>query len=205
MIQRHALRMLCSSMISLAVTAAAISSVDADGAENETREVKAADLILNVPKSWEQVAPPPQARRFRKAQFAIPAEKGDREPAELVVYYFGGSGGGVDANIQRWVGQFEAKGREVKLTRGTSSQGPYVVVDVSGTFNKPIGPPILQKSEPMPGSRMLAVVLNVEKKGNYFLKLTGQQNTVTSVAEEFRAAFGGDAANEEEYQPKTDS
>ena len=32
---------------------------------------------------------------------------GDAQDAELVVYYFGGSGGTVEANIDRWVAQMK--------------------------------------------------------------------------------------------------
>ena len=35
---------------------------------------------------------------------------GDAEPGEVAVFYFGpGQGGGVQANIDRWIGQFPAK------------------------------------------------------------------------------------------------
>ena len=44
---------------------------------------------------------------MRVAQYALPHAAGDTQDAELVVYYFGGSGGTVEANIERWVGQMQ--------------------------------------------------------------------------------------------------
>lgn len=44
---------------------------------------------------------------MRLAQFAVAPEPGDPEPGEVNVFYFGPDAGGVEANIQRWFGQFE--------------------------------------------------------------------------------------------------
>ena len=176
-----------------------------DESQGKTRTVDAGDITLLVPQAWEEVEPPPQSRRFRVAQFNVPPAKDSEGPAELVVYYFGGSGGGVDANLERWIGQFEAEGREAKAAQGESQAGPYVIVEVSGTYNKPVGPPVLGKTERTENSQMLAVVLAVPDKGNYFLKLTGPKETVAKAAEGFRRAFGGSADKETEYKPKGDS
>lgn len=171
---------------------------DAAAGEKETklREVAVDDITLKVPAGWKQSEP---TSRLRKAQFAIPAAEGDKEDAELVVYFFGGAGGGVDANIKRWIGQFQEKDRTGKTTQGKSPHGDYILVDVAGTYNKPIGPPVLQKTEPMPDARMLGVILQVKEKGNYFLKLTGPKKTVTAAADALRNSFGGDAKGEKPY------
>jgi len=46
---------------------------------------------------------------------------------------------------------------------------------------------------------MLAVILAVEGKGNYFLKLTGENATVSAAAEAFRTSFGGKEADEKAF------
>ena len=168
--------------------------------EVKTREVKVRDITLNVPETWKQITP---TSRFRAGQFAIPAVDGDKEAAELVIFTFGGGGGGVDANVKRWTGQFQAKGRKTKTTTGKSRLGEYVLVDLTGTYNKPIGPPVQRKTKATPGSRMLGVILAIEKKGNYFLKLTGPEKTVTAATKAFRKSFGANASKEKEY--KSDS
>lgn len=164
---------------------------------DKTRKAKLGDITLEVPESWKQADP---KSRLRVGEFTIPPAEGDQEPAELAVFFFGGAGGGAKANVERWIGQFEQEGREARLTTGKSPQGDYTFVDVKGTYNKPIGPPILRKTTPVPNARMLAVILAVEDKGNYFLKLTGPQKTVTAAADAFRQSFGGNAKTEKEYK-----
>tara|TARA_R110002111_G_scaffold247140_2_gene310024 strand:- start:19479 stop:20075 length:597 start_codon:yes stop_codon:yes gene_type:complete len=164
----------------------------------KTNEVKIKDITLNVPANWKS-APP--SNNLRLAQFEIPAVEGDKEPAELVISSFGGTGGGTSANITRWIGQFAAgMDREVKVTQGEFKDGKYVFADLSGTYNKSIGPPFLRKTEAVPDSRMLGVILAIEGKPYYFLKLTGSKKTVASIVDEFRASFGANAKDEKPFE-----
>jgi len=175
----------------------AVYSVTAE--DSKTKSAKFRDsrldveITLNVPTNWKAQKP---TSRLRLGQFDIPAAKDDKEAAELAIYSFGGGGGGINANIKRWVGQFESEGRSVKVTEGKSPQGPYVVVDLKGTYRKPTGPPFQQKTVPTPGSRMLAIILTVEKKANFFLKLTGPEKTVTATEAAFRKSFSADKSKE---------
>ena len=159
-------------------------------AASETKTVKAGDLRLQIPGNWKQGEP---SNNLRLAQFEIPAAKGDAEAAELVVS--GPFGGSDEANISRWIGQFAAEERKSTVSKGKCDQGDYVVMELSGTYNKPDGPPFLRKTKPAPGSRMLGAILKL-KGGNYFLKLTGPDKTVAAAADAFRASFGGDKTKE---------
>ena len=66
-----------------------------------TKTFKVSDRIFDVPESWKSETP---SSKMRNAQYR-------NGKSEIVVFYFGkGSGGSVDANINRWLGQFkEAK------------------------------------------------------------------------------------------------
>jgi gluconolactonase len=154
-------------------------------------------LKLQVPETWKQAEP---QSRLRLAEFQVPAAEGDTQPVELAVFSFGGGGGGVQANIQRWIGQFNAEGRKQQILIGKAEQGQYVFVDISGTYNMPDGPPILQKTKPLPDARMLAVIIGTEKNV-FYLKMTGTAKSVTPQLENFRNAFGADKSTEQE--PKT--
>lgn len=177
-----------------------LTAVQADEKTDETpaktREVKVKDITLTVPESWEQQEP---SNKLRLAQFAIPPAEGDENGVELTVFSFGASS--VQANVNRWVGQFQQKGRKVKISQGKSSQGRYVIVELSGTYNQPIGPPIAGRTKPMPDARMLAVILVVEDKGVYYLKMAGPEKTVSAAGEAFRASFGGSVKQEKELKP----
>ena len=166
----------------------ALNSVSAD----ELKEAKVGDITLKTPANWKQSKP---KSRLRLAQFSIPAAEGDKEATELAIFAFG-AGGGVKANVDRWIGQFYAEGREAKTTTGKSKVGEYVFVEIGGTYKKPVGPPVLRKTEPMKDARMLGVILAVAGKGNYILKMTGPSKTVTGAAAGFRKSFGADAKNE---------
>ena len=167
--------------------------------EKATREVPVKDIKLTVPKAWKQEEP---SNKFRVAQFKIDAAEGDKEAADLVVTQFGGGGGGVEENLKRWVNQFAAKDRKLKVTKGKCPLGEYLIVDAIGTYNKPDGPPIAGKTIPVPGQRMLQVMLMAEDKGTYFLKLTGPEKTVTSAAEDLRKSFSAKVDDEKEYKPE---
>jgi hypothetical protein len=170
-------------------------SVRGEDKPDGTVEIKAGELKLRVPAKWESKPP---SNNLRLAQFNVPAAEGDAAGAEVVVFPpFGGS---VNANVQRWVGQFESDGRELKTLKGKTDQGEYVLVELKGTYKKPVGPPIQQKTEPTAGSKMVAVIFKSNAGGNYFLRLVGPEKTVEANAAPFRTAFGGDSAKEEKYE-----
>ncbi len=165
-------------------------------ADDKTTEVKIKSVTLTVPAAWKKTKP---ANNLRNAQFEVPVAKGDSEPGVFYVSYFGGGGGGVDANIGRWVSQFGSVDRKANVTQGESPQGKYVFVEITGTFNKPIGPPIRRQTKPAPGYSMLGVILTVPDKGNYFLKMTGPDKTVAAAAKALRASFGAVKEKETAY------
>lgn len=153
------------------------------------------NLKLDVPKAWEKQQP---TSNLRLGQFAVPAVEGDTEPSELAI--FPPFGGTVRANVDRWIQQFEGQGREMKATQGECPQGKYVIVELTGTYKKPFGPPFLQQTKPAENYKMLGVILSQTDGGNFFLKLTGPKATVAATAEAFRKSFGGDASKETVYE-----
>lgn len=171
------------------------SSFADDKEKAETRVEKVDELKLTIPKAWKKVKP---SSRLRTGQFSIPPAKGEKDSVDYVIYHFAGGGGGVGANVQRWIGQFEAKGRKAKVTKGKSSQGPYVLVDITGTYKKPIGPPIRRMTKSLPNARMLAVIIGVkDKRKVYYVKIAGEAKTVNANEKAIRASFGADAKSEE--------
>ena len=63
-----------------------------------------AGIRWSIPNGWNEQPP----RQMRVATYAVPAASGDAEGGECAVFYFGNDqGGGVEANIDRWVAQFE--------------------------------------------------------------------------------------------------
>jgi gluconolactonase len=184
-------------LIVLSAVAASFMSVACADEPAKTKTVTAGPLKLTVPETWKQKQ---ASSRFRLAQFSIPKVEGDPEDAEFVVYFFGaGGGGGPEDNLRRWINQFLPTERKVKLTSGKSPQGEYILADVTGTWNKPVGPMIAQKTKEMPGARVLSVILTGKDQNSYFLRLTGPDKTVSANVDALRAAIGADAKAEKEY------
>ncbi len=120
---------------------------------------------------------------MRAATYVIPAAAGDSEGAECAV--FKNIGGGVQANIDRWVGQFEKTGGPSKQDKATINGFQVTTVDLSGTF-KGGGPMMGQSSGPKPGYRLLGAIVEAPS-GEIFFKLTGPAKTVAAAQSDFQA------------------
>ena len=163
----------------------------------ETVDVKIGELDLKLPKSWKQSD---ATRPMRLATFEVPAAEGEKEKSEFVISSFAGGGGGVDANISRWVRQFAPEGREAVVVQGKAGENDYFIANISGTFMKSAGPASGGKATPTPGQRVINVFLNLEDKAVYFLKLTGPDAAVAAQLDAVRSSFGGKADSEKEYE-----
>ena len=127
---------------------------------------------------------------MRVTEFQIPRVPGDAEDGELVIFYFGGSGGGVDANLERWIGQMEQPdGRssfEVASTVGFDTNGLDVtLLDVQGTYVAAVSPGSATRFN-KPKFRLLAAVVETSI-GPFFFKLTGPERTIARWDNQFSA------------------
>jgi hypothetical protein len=141
-------------------------------------------LKYTAPSGWQGRA---ASSSMRVAEFVLPGRDAAGS-AELVIYYFGGTGGSVDANIQRWLGQMqqpdgrptgEVAAREAKTINGLK----IALLDVSGTYVAEVKPGATEKHN-SPGFRMRTAVVETPR-GPYFLKLVGPAATV----ETWKASF----------------
>ncbi len=136
----------------------------------------AVGINYDLPAGWNRVAP---GSSMRIDQATIPGPAGS---ADMVLFYFGaGSGGGVQANLDRWAQQVESK--DPPKQESFDSNGLKVTwLDVSGTL-KPssmgMGPQTDQ-----PNSRMFAAVVEGEG-GPWFFKVTGPEQTLASQRDAF--------------------
>jgi hypothetical protein len=146
-------------------------------------------LQFVAPSEWKARA---AASSMRVAEFVVPRVPDDPEDADVIVYFFGGSGGSVDANIERWVGQFKtAQGGPVAPpTRRSSRIGALQVtqIDVSGVYVAEIKPGSPERYN-KPNFRMRAAVVETAR-GPYFVKFTGPSATVARASASFDAFLG---------------
>lgn len=139
-----------------------------------------ATLTFSAPAGWKATGP---SSPMRVAQFVLPRAAGDAADADLVVYYFGGSGGTVEANIERWLGQMrqpDGKPSSAVAKRDTRTINGLKValVDVGGTYVAEMTPGSAQRHN-SPNFRLRAAVIETPN-GPYFIKLTGPSRTVAA-------------------------
>ncbi|MEM7587200.1 MAG: hypothetical protein AAF560_27670 [Acidobacteriota bacterium] len=140
------------------------------------KAIQAPGATFTLPTSWQSEQP---SSSMRLAQAKIPGDAGE---GQLTVFHFGpGGGGGVEANLQRWIGQVEL---ESEPQRESFTVGTFTVtwVDAMGTI-KPstmgVGP-----DTPQPGSRLLGAVVEGQG-GPWFFKATGPADTLAAERDAF--------------------
>jgi hypothetical protein len=126
-------------------------------------------------------------RPMRAATYTVPPAPGDAPGAECVVYFFGqGQGGSVEANIERWTGQFrgpDGKPAAPRVAKRHSHGLTITTIDVSGTYSG-MGGPMAGGGTPLPGYRLLGAIVE-GPGGNVFVKFTGPAKTVAANEQKF--------------------
>ncbi len=140
--------------------------------ENKGDEIAFANFTLQKPKDWITQQPSSQMRLI---EFVTP--KSPENP--VVGFYFGNRDEMVNANIQRWRGQFaeEDAFNEKEFDNG------QVFVEIAGTYKlKPF--PMAQEFEEAEGYKMLAAIIP-SNQGPYFFKVTAPEKQMDMLKPEF--------------------
>jgi hypothetical protein len=131
---------------------------------------------------------------MRKAQYQWPGKNG-AEVAEMAVFFFPGTGGSIQANLERWYGQFKQPdgsntsdhAEEKKLT---ANELDVTITYTTGTFLKSTSRMMMGGSvEEMPGYAMLAAIVETSQ-GPWFFKATGPQETIDFWRDDFEKFSG---------------
>lgn len=139
-------------------------------------------MVYTLPQGWIEQ---PVSSSMRLAQGQIPGAAGS---GEYAIFYFGpGQGGGVEANLERWVSQVEPTSAPVR--NSFESNGLKVTwIEVAGTLQATgmgMGP-----SAPQPGGRLFAAVVE-GPGGPWFLKVIGPDATLAAERDKFVAMLKG--------------
>ncbi len=158
---------------------------DADDAKKpEPISFKVADgrLEMTAPGDWKKIDP---AVTMIEAEFSIEPVEGESKTSRLTVM---GAGGSIEANIDRWLGQVQQPDGKLSRDKATITAkevGGYKIhlLDVSGTYMDQRGPQA-PKVE-LKDHRLLAVIIETDSLGNYFVKLYGPEKTIAKHKEAF--------------------
>jgi hypothetical protein len=143
---------------------------------------KVSGFTFKRPASWEWVETTSQ---MRKAQLKVnDADK--KNSAEVVFFHFGPSnGGGVQANVDRWFGQFEGPREKLGAKTEETKIGKHKVTFVRAEGTYLSGMPGGART-PQPGSALRGAIIESEE-GDVFVKMTGPAALVKSSEKDFRA------------------
>jgi hypothetical protein len=131
-------------------------------------------ITLDPQANWEQKPP---ASSIIAAEFVLPKAEGDDADGRVTVSTAGGS---VEANIDRWKGQFDPQPQEASQDEIDVAGLKITVVDFSGDYNDQRGPfaPAVKR----PDYRMIAAIIPIDGQ-LHFIKATGPQKTIAESAD----------------------
>jgi hypothetical protein len=165
-----------------------ISARAADDAA--TMDLDDGKMQLKAPAGWLRKKPQTSIVEY---EFAVPAVQGDTNDGRMTVM---AASGGLEANVDRWYGQFtqpdgsntrdRAKVKQIKV-----ENDDVHLVDISGTYDDKRGP--MAPGVKRPKYRMLAAII-VNKAGgnnNYFVKLYGPERTIANQEKAFVSMIEG--------------
>ena len=185
-----------AALITLAPPAVGQAPAVEAGPEARLFAIAGGGFSLRAPDTWERVEP---KSGIVETEFAIPTEgtAADGSPLPPGRMTVMGAGGSVEANIDRWYGQFAqpdgAATKDKATTKKLDLAGCKVtLVDIPGTYkDSPGGPFAGGRTVERPDYRMLAAIVETPDRGNYFLKFYGPAKTVAAHAAGFRTMVEG--------------
>jgi hypothetical protein len=159
---------------------------DSGDSKSQTGSGIKGSLTYTVPDGWIKEQP---ASRMRKEQYRLPGKEA-AEDAEMAVFVFPGSGGAVQANIDRWVRQFiqpdgSHSADKAATEKIKSNNLPITMVYLTGTHLRAKNPRSM--SGPMielPGYAMMAAIVETSTDP-WFFKAVGPENTINQWRSEF--------------------
>ena len=147
---------------------------------------KVGEFTFTRPGRWEWIE---TTSSMRKAQMKI-ADPDKKESAEVVFFFFGeGNGGGVRANVDRWLGQFQEPKDKIqsKVEEVTIGKRKVTYVQAEGTYLS--GMPGGSKTA-QPNAMLLGAILESDQ-GAVFLKLTGPAKLAAASKDDLRKMVEG--------------
>jgi hypothetical protein len=138
-----------------------------------------AGVHFTKPAKWFSIEP---SSSMRAAQLEVREGSGK---VEVVFFYFGpGGAGGVGANVDRWLGQFqepkEALKPKVEEQKINGTKVTYVQAEGTFMSGAPFGP-----KTAVPGSMLFGAIVE-GKQGAIFIKMTGPKKIAEGALQDAR-------------------
>lgn len=177
--------------IALAVCSMFVSEATAEdeGAEKRPETVRIFNaLTLTIPEGWKES---PTRSRIIEHEFTVPAPEGETETAAARVTMMA-AGGDVEANIERWKGQFTGDA-PAKVEQLEVAGQKVHLVQLEGSFKETMG------GGPFAGGKtvirddygMLGAIIVSDSGRKYFIKMTGPKQAIEANQKAFHTMIKG--------------
>ena len=156
----------------------ATPAVAQESAKAETLSFANGKITVEKPASWKTVPPKSNIVQY---EFRAPAE--GEQTARVTVM---GATGGIEANIVRWIGQFDGLTRaDAKIEKKTIQKTTVHIVELEGTYKDsmgggPFAPGPVKKVE---NHAMIGLIFELEGGELVFVKMTGPKKTIAGERE----------------------
>ena len=147
----------------------------------ESNSFTVSEFKFEAPADWKVI---PVNSSMRKAQLSVPGAAAGQDAGEVVFFHFGpSSGGGTQANVERWLGQFVEPRSQIGSEVESETLGGRKVtyVQAKGTYKSGLpGQPFTPKKD----YRLLGAIIEGEQ-GSVIIRFTGP----AALVEKNRDAF----------------
>lgn len=156
----------------------ATSGTDSSTVSTSPEVVDIEGVKFTIPVGWKRADLMPAQAGIISARYLIPVDDSELQLT------FTTARGGIDANFERWKGQFELEaGTEPIEDRITLSDGEALWIDLRGTYRA--GGTGFSSPDPESGTRMIGVGIPLGEQEMY-LKLLGPSAQVAKITERMR-------------------
>ena len=163
----------------------AVCGQDAGAQKAET--VKVFDtLTLTIPAAWKSEAP---KSRIIEREFSLRSDEATKPKTRVTLM---AAGGGVDANIKRWEGQF-ADGADAVVEKMSVAGQTVHYVKLEGTYKETMGggPFSGGKTVMQEDYSMLGGIIEMKDGRQYFIKMIGPKSETKPQEETFKKMLQG--------------
>jgi len=141
----------------------------------EMLEIGGGKIVVEKPAAWKTV---PKGQMLEH-EFKAPAE--GENSARITIMSASGS---IDANIERWIGQFDgATKADTKIEKKEVGDTKIHIVEISGTFKESMGGPFAPNAgtKKKENYKMLGAILELKDGAKVFIKATGPKETIADL------------------------
>jgi hypothetical protein len=177
----------CSPLLVSSLAIGLLFSTPARAQEAQKIELADGQLILKTPATWKKIQPKSNILQY---EFTAPADAKPEEPTARIT--ISQAGGSIDANVERWYGQFEQPDgkttKEKSKTEKFDAAGQTVHwVDIPGTFKETMGGPFAGgKTVLREDYRLLGAIIVTKDQRQIFIKVTGPNALVEKLSADFK-------------------